>query len=505
MQNMLGRLIIQRSSCLGNRHLAFSTWNANHTFRMICLHKNVKSPTILYNYEQQRQRNRYTGLFSSVNEEKKKSSNNIFTAVYYIFLGGGLFAIMFTPWPSEFANKMIGRVDSASPTVEETASSDKEEADETVEESKKRVGFRDRKIIEYENRIRDYSTPDKIFRYFATLKVYHDPHISEVFMTPDDFLRSITPGVKQPDGLGLDQFKKYDPKNHHRVSSVLSPDSIFYKLGQHGLISFSDYMLLLVILSTPPKQFQIAFKMFDLNGDGEVEFEEFEKVRKLLGRQTSMGMRHRDHAVTGNTLKSMNTALSTYFFGVDHSKKLTVDKFLDFQRQLQNEILLLEFNRYDPEDGRISERDFSEILIVYAKFSDARKRKMLSRVKKAYKGESQGITFKEFVDFYQVMQFINDIDTALMFYHLAGASIDQATFKHVAKTVANVNLSDHLVQVVFTLFDENDDGELSNKEFVSVIKRRMMRGLDKNKDTGFTKLLNAMWKCAKNQTPSIVD
>lgn len=34
----------------------------------------------------------------------------------------------------------------------------------------------------------------------------------EVFMTPDDFLRSMTPGIKQPDGLGLDQYKKYDPK-----------------------------------------------------------------------------------------------------------------------------------------------------------------------------------------------------------------------------------------------------------------------------------------------------
>lgn len=33
------------------------------------------------------------------------------------------------------------------------------------------VGFRNRKIIEYENRIRQYSTPDKIFRYFATYKV----------------------------------------------------------------------------------------------------------------------------------------------------------------------------------------------------------------------------------------------------------------------------------------------------------------------------------------------
>lgn len=55
------------------------------------------------------------------------------------------------------------------------------------------------KIIEYENRMRHYSTPDKVFRYFATLQVVvHDTH--EVFMTPDDFLRSMTPGVKQPDG-----------------------------------------------------------------------------------------------------------------------------------------------------------------------------------------------------------------------------------------------------------------------------------------------------------------
>ena len=40
---------------------------------------------------------------------------------------------------------------------------------------RKKVGFRDRKIIDYENRIRTYSTPDKIFRYFATYKVVgHD-------------------------------------------------------------------------------------------------------------------------------------------------------------------------------------------------------------------------------------------------------------------------------------------------------------------------------------------
>lgn len=53
--------------------------------------------------------------------------------------------------------------------------------------------------MEYENRIRAYSTPDKIFRYFATLKVINEPGEAEVFMTPEDFVRSITPNEKQPE------------------------------------------------------------------------------------------------------------------------------------------------------------------------------------------------------------------------------------------------------------------------------------------------------------------
>ena len=31
-------------------------------------------------------------------------------------------------------------------------------------------------------------------------------------MTPHDFVRSITYGIKQPDGLGLDSYNKFDPK-----------------------------------------------------------------------------------------------------------------------------------------------------------------------------------------------------------------------------------------------------------------------------------------------------
>lgn len=54
-------------------------------------------------------------------------------------------------------------------------------------------------IVEYENRIRMYSTPDKIFRYFATVKIT-SLEGTEIYMTPDDFLRAITPNMQQPDG-----------------------------------------------------------------------------------------------------------------------------------------------------------------------------------------------------------------------------------------------------------------------------------------------------------------
>ena len=47
--------------------------------------------------------------------------------------------------------------------------------------------------------------------------------------------------------------------------------------------------------------------------------------------------------------------------------------------------LPFQFNRYDPEDGKISERDFASMLLTYAGFPDKKKAIMLRRVKKIYK------------------------------------------------------------------------------------------------------------------------
>ncbi|XP_019481127.1 PREDICTED: calcium uptake protein 1, mitochondrial isoform X3 [Hipposideros armiger] len=371
------------------------------------------------------------------------------------------------------------------------------------EKKKKRSGFRDRKVMEYENRIRAYSTPDKIFRYFATLKVISEHGESEVFMTPEDFVRSITPNEKQPEHLGLDQYiiKRFDGKTEkiaQEREKFADEGSIFYTLGECGLISFSDYIFLTTVLSTPQRNFEIAFKMFDLNGDGEVDMEEFEQVQSIIRSQTSMGMRHRDRPTTGNTLKSgLCSALTTYFFGADLKGKLTIKNFLEFQRKLQHDVLKLEFERHDPVDGRITERQFGGMLLAYSGVQSKKLTAMQKQLKKHFK-EGKGLTFQEVENFFTFLKNINDVDTALSFYHMAGASLDKVTMQQVARTVAKVELSDHVCDVVFALFDCDGNGELSNKEFVSIMKQRLMRGLEKPKDMGFTRLMQAMWKCAQD-------
>ena len=63
---------------------------------------------------------------------------------------------------------------------------------EKEEQKKEKVGFRDRKIIDYENRIRNYSTPEKIFRYFASYKVSFSSHILLIFFSFQKYYVDLT-------------------------------------------------------------------------------------------------------------------------------------------------------------------------------------------------------------------------------------------------------------------------------------------------------------------------
>ncbi|CAF3058889.1 unnamed protein product [Rotaria socialis] len=377
-------------------------------------------------------------------------------------------------------------------------------------EIKSKVSFRDKKKIAYENRIRAYSMPDKIFRYFATLKVYSDENPDGIIcMTPDDFLRSITPGIKQPDGLELDKFNRYDSRvdsldKFEYLNKNNNEISIFERIGgKQCLITYSDFMFLLTLLSTPRRYFEIAFRMFDLDGNGNFDFDEFLKLKNLIRSQTSIGQKHRDHSTTGNILKE-NSILNKFFFGENLDKLLSIEKFLLFYEQLQYEILLLEFNRSNKSSfnkEHMTELDFTNLLLSYSGLSEKSIKKIVKRIKKCYPADdptkSKGISFNDYENFNNFLQNIHDIDIALTFYHIAGGSIDKQIFRHVAKIVNKIELNQHLIDVVFTIFDDNQDELLSYLEFIQLMKNRLERGLQKPKDTAFIKLFSTIVACTK--------
>ncbi|KAG0423380.1 Calcium uptake protein 1 like protein, mitochondrial, partial [Dictyocoela muelleri] len=280
--------------------------------------------------------------------------------------------------------------------------------------------------------------------------------------------------------------------------------SIFERIGgEECLISFSDYVFLVTILSTPKRYFQIAFQMFDFDGNGNFDFDEFSKLKSLIRTQTSIGQRHRDHATTGNILRE-NSIVNQYFFGQNLDQLLTIDKFFQFYEQLQKEILQLEFNRSikcSNDPTRMTEFEFATSLLAYSGLSDKVVKKMLKRVEKVYqtneKNKSKGISFNDYQHFYDFLRNIHDIDVALTFYHIAGGSIDKQIFRHVAKIVNQIDLDEHLIDVVFTLFDENEDQLLSYVEFIQIMNNRLQRGLQKPKDTTFIKLFSTILTCAK--------
>jgi hypothetical protein len=85
-----------------------------------------------------------------------------------------------------------------------------------------------------------------------------------------------------------------------------------------------------------------------------------------------------------------------------------------------------QFKRKVSDDASsISALEFADMLVAYSQFSPKKTRLMRKRVKKYFKDKPVEITLGEYLEFFHFLNNINDVDTALTFYHIAGASVDQ--------------------------------------------------------------------------------
>lgn len=330
--------------------------------------------------------------------------------------------------------------------------------------------YRRRVFFNYEKRIRLQSPPEKVFDYFASIRTPG----GEIFMTPADLMRAVVP--------------VFPPSESHRVregslrgdqvpGALQCDPSEFFMLfdtNNDGLISFAEYIFFVTLLSIPESSFSVAFKMFDIDNNGEIDKEEFKKVMALMRSQNRQGANHRDGRRLGVKTSIENGGLLEHFFGKDGNTCLQHEKFVQFLRQLHDEILRLEYSHYDyNKRGTISAKDFALSLVASADINHINK--LLDRVDELDNDPhitGIRITFEEFKAFAELRRKLQSFSLAIFSYGKVNGVLTKNDFQRAASQVCGINVTDEVLDIIFHVFDANRDGSLSASEFIRVIQRR---------------------------------
>ncbi|KAF1777311.1 EF-Hand 1, calcium-binding site [Phytophthora cactorum] len=270
-------------------------------------------------------------------------------------------------------------------------------------------------------------------------------------MTFTDFLHSFV----------LPQFHLHSPRPDLTYSCDFVGDA-------NGLITYEECYLLVHLLQIPKEHFDVAFCMFDLDGDGSVD-----KADSALGEEAPISAE--------DTLPRLTKFLFGRFGKTITAKDL--EAALDFD-------LYATVNPLTKQQT-MSVHDFALTLISC--FDPEKLPPYLDRVQEL--NASDGVvTWDEFFAFHFNVQ-CNLPDIKLAFELTGADEITEADFVRAAHVVSGVELSSPVVQLAFRIFDENANGTLDHSELFKILEMRNTVQLKQEFDSGSR--LEKLWHCVK--------
>ncbi|KPP62051.1 calcium uptake protein 2, mitochondrial-like, partial [Scleropages formosus] len=307
------------------------------------------------------------------------------------------------------------------------------------------------------------------FAQFCSVEYEEEP-----YMTPRDFLFSVTlenvdrkcnrlvrslacfPSNLLAENISEQRSVQDVDKMLSAATAAKAGPTLFRTLGDSGLISYTEYLFLLTILTKPHTGFHIAFKMLDVDGNEHVDKKEFLKVR-------------------------MYTSINA-----QHASRL-------FMEDLQAEVQEMEFLQFSKGMDTMRREDFAEWLLHYTNEED--NDIYLENMKKRIPA-GQSITFDEFKSFCLFTNNLEDFALSVKMISEANRPIGMAEFRRAVKIATGNDLSESVLDTVFKIFDLDGDNCLSHKEFIQVMKDRIHRGLKVHPEHG----IPGYWRCVKRET-----
>ncbi|XP_063059032.1 calcium uptake protein 2, mitochondrial [Engraulis encrasicolus] len=330
------------------------------------------------------------------------------------------------------------------------------------------------------------------FNQFASMMYDMEP-----YMTPRDFLFSVLLEIVDRK-LQKKVLTQAEVEKMMNTAARAKPgNGLFRTIGDDGLISYTEYLFLLTILTKPRTGFHIAFKMLDVDGNEHVDKKEFQKLKKILSKRKA-----KKAAAEGATEAAVvstednddvTTTLQAVFFGSNGKKKLQYKEFSRFMEDLQAEVHEMEFLQFSRGMDTMRREDFAEWLLHYTNEEDNEAYWENMR-KKIPTGQS--ITFEEFKAFCLFTNNLEDFAFTVKMISEANRPIGLAQFKRAVKIATGHELSENVLDTVFKIFDMDGDNCLSHKEFIAVMTDRVLRGLRVQPNHG----ISGYWRCVKRET-----
>ncbi|XP_062702731.1 calcium uptake protein 3, mitochondrial-like [Aedes albopictus] len=314
-------------------------------------------------------------------------------------------------------------------------------------------------------------------------------YAGQIYMTPGDFLASVLERHPMPclrrKILTKDELAHF----HKQVPPVDQNTSmLFRKLSDSGILSFADYLFLLSVLTRPESGFRIVFDMFDTDGNQRIDHSEFITIRQILGRTLKERNADEDTRKTLTRLTSkagrpkltngdyeaernIATTLQVHFFGMRGTDTLKYSEFHNFMKHLQQEVLQIEFGRYSRGRNYISDEEFAHLLLNYTHLKPHQYGQYLQRIHNM--GDHRTVTYDEFEAFCQVLHNLDDFVVAMRFFYSVKRAISKDEFAQAVRICAGSKVDAHLIDLVFALFDEDNDGYVSLNEFLLMMKNKL--------------------------------
>ncbi|CAO4378791.1 unnamed protein product [Caenorhabditis nigoni] len=361
----------------------------------------------------------------------------------------------------------------------------------------------------------DHKLTKRELRFLQFASVEYD---DVIYMSPMDFIDSLT--LDAPRERVYRRVLK--EKDINRILKKTPPfrsgsKHFFRTMDQSGIISYSEYIFLLTLLTKSKSAFRIAFLMFDEDDNGNIDRDEFMLIRSLTSSlrsttrvqpksgevedvqdscQLDAGDYHfavsrigADRLFTGadsyavmftkseEEVRKQDTTLLLHLFGLRGNATLSFDEFQQFYENLQEELMEIEFYEFARGKSTISPVDFARLILRYSIVNFDDYHKYLQRVQEKSSDDEQGITLHQWATFSRFLNNLAEFQSAVRLYVNSNVPVSEPEFARAVGCTIGKELDPVVVSMIFRIFDENNDGTLSYPEFLAVMSDRLHRGL----------------------------